>query len=246
MSSIRTALVLALAAFAGAALAAPLPVFAKDDPKAAKEAKDAEALKKRRNEYREKLKTKEGKLPFFDLSYAADPVKIKDTRWTQSDPPHPQAKEEDGMQLNATWSASQQQQGGIRVQVYKMIHKSLDGKSEFSYPFTNAGKQPKCADQSGMTEGFFLEWKKTMGDVVEKKCVEPKKSGVGPASQFASVIGTDKESQKRERRDVYTWLGPNATWVTLVTFSDKYLDDPAILAKAEEFIDSFKELKPPK
>jgi hypothetical protein len=250
MSRIRPTLILALAALGGAALsiaADPAPLLAKDEKKKddAKDAKKAADLKKDRDAYREKVK-KEGKLPFFDLSYAADPVKIEDTRWTQNDPPHPQAEEDKGLQLNAMWSASAQQQGGITVRVNKFIHTSPDGKSVYSYTFEKAGIQCKTAEIGKMTEGFYEDWKKELKDVVEKKCKAPDKCKVGPASTYASVVGTDPEAQKRERRDIYTWLGPNTTWAAIVTISDKYLDDPAIMKKAEEFIGSFKELKAPK
>jgi len=255
MARTRTTLIVTVAAlFGGLAASAALdarPVFAKDTPKdtakdakdAAKDAQDAAALKKKRDDFRAARK-KEGKLPFLDLSYAADPVAIKDTRWTQTDPPHPQAKEETGTQLSAGWSASTTQPGGISVVVNKYIHKSLDGKSEFTFNFEKAGITCKTADKAKMAEGFFMDWKKEL-KADDAKCTPPKDSNVGPADTYASVAGTDPVAQKRTRKDLYVWTGPNTTWVALVEFSDRFVDDKDILAKAAAFIGSFKKLKAP-
>lgn len=254
MSRIRTLALVGLVAVAIGSIAGSVAAsftgsltggdaFAKDDKKdAAKEAKEAAELKAKRDKFRDKLIT-DGKMPFYDLSYVADPKAAQETRWSQSNPPHPQAEEEKGLQFAASFKVSASQEGGIDIRGHKFIHKSLDGKSEYSYKFDRAGFDCKTADMKKMCEGFFTEWKKEMVDVREEKCVEPKKSSVGPADVFASVIGTNKESQKRERRDFYAWTGPNTSWFLIVTFSDKWLDEPAILVKAEEFVKTIKECK---
>jgi hypothetical protein len=240
----RKSLVLAASALVGAALGAALPLEARSALAGDlnKDLKDAEALKKKRDTFREKLK-KEGKFPFFDLTHAADQKVAQETRWSSDDMKSDKALEEPGPQLHAVWSASTTQQGGIDVMIHKFLHNSLDGKSEYTYTFEKAGKKAKTNDKKGIAEGFYLEWMKELKDPVPTKCKEPKKTTVGPAELYATVVGTDPASQRRVRWDLYIWTGPNTTYFTKVEIGDKYLDDPDIMKKAEDFIGSIKEIK---
>lgn len=240
MSRSRTAWILACAAVAGACLASapPSPAFAKDEKgDTAKDAKKAEQRKKDRDAFRQKRKD-EGKLPFYDLLYAADPKAIEDTRWSQTEPDSPD--EEKGFQLLASWSASLTQGGGITVQIQKFPHSSGGQPQGFKFD----GKEVKTSDVQGVAVGITAERTKGISDIRKDKSVlEPKKSKVGPADLYLSFYGTDKAAQKPTRMDYYFWAGSAATYMAEVTFSDKYLDDAAILKKAEEFVGSIKPLK---
>ena len=249
MARIRSIFVLAAAAVLGGALFATYSAHIASPPSARaaddKDAKKAEKLKAKRDAFRTKLK-EAGKFPFFDMSYAADQKAVQETRWTQTDPPpFADVSEEKGGQFWAVWSPDITKGWGVEIRVIKYIHKSLDGKSEFSMNFEHAGKTCKTADKKAMIEGFYEDWLKQARDVVESKCVEPKKKKVGPTEMWASIVGTDPEAGKRERRDFYLWTDANTTWIAVVRFNDKYLDDPGILEKAEEFIGTIRDLKPP-
>lgn len=229
-----------LAGVAVAGIAFPPAAEAGDDVKKALE------LKKKRDAFRKKLKDDQ-KLPFFDLSYAADLKVCKDLRWTQTDPPpFQEVKEEQGGQFFAVWSPDITKGTGIVIKAIKMVHKL--GNSEYSNEFKYIGKKVKCSDDDGILEGYYEDFK-----IVAKpderqlaKCIAPKKRKVGPADGYASVWGTDPETKKPTRQDFYKWKSGNETWVVIAEFNEKFLDDPDILEKAEELIRSIKELKPPK
>lgn len=209
---------------------------------------EAAALAKKRDEFRKKRK-EEQKLPFLDLSYAADLKVCKETRWTQTDPPHPEATEESGMQFRAGWSPDITKGGGISVTAYKWIHKSPDGKSVYTYEFKLLGTKCNTSESDKMMENFYAEDLKKLNpdDNQKTKCKKPAKKKVGPPTEmWASAWGTDPESKKRTRRDTYMWVDGGATWMIFAEFDEKYLDDPEIMDKAEDFIASIKPLKPPK
>jgi hypothetical protein len=233
-------LVLACAAALGGLLAsATVPALAGND------VKEMEALKAKRDKYRKGLKEK-GKMPFFDLSHAADPAKVQETRWTQSDPPPYQGVEEEkGVQFHAVWSPDITKGSPITVMIQKFIHKSPDGKSVYSLPFDHAGMKPECSDDDAMLDGFFLDTKRKMKEVKDEKCQKPKKTNVGPADGFASVVGLDPDSNKRERLDFYKWKTTNVTWIAKVTYEEKVMDDKDIIIKGEEFMKTITKLKPP-
>jgi len=239
----RFALVAALSAALGGVAATavlPPPVWAGD-----KDLKKLEALKAKREEFRKKKK-EEGKFPFFDLSYAADTKSMKETRWTQTDPPPFQEVSEDkGGQFFATFSPDITKGSAIEIKAIKYIHGDSVKKLEYSMNFEHAGISCKCADKDKMIEGFYLDEKRRMKDVIEDKCVEPKKAKVGPAKAYASVTGTDAQSGKRKRVDFYMWTDPNVTWILIVEINDKFIDEEGITDKAEDLIRSIKPLKAP-
>lgn len=248
MARIRPTLILTLSLALGAAAAALAPIDARPAlaGDANKDLKEAEKLKKRRDAFREKLK-KEGKFPFYDLSYAADQKACKESRWSQTDPPPVSAadlSEEKGHQFWATWSVDVTKGQGIEIRVIKMLHKPSPTQKGV-YEFKKIGQTVDVADDGKMIQGFYDETRKEFTNLVEAKCVKPTKKSIGPTKMFCSIFGTNTESQKRERKDFYVWTGPNTTWLTIVTFSDKYLDEPGILDKAAEFIGTWRELKAP-
>lgn len=232
-------LLAAAAALGGVTASAALPAFAGGN-----DVKKIEALRKKRDDYRKKQKDA-GKLPFFDLSYAADPKAVQETRWSQTDPPTSDAKEYEGLQFNAAWSPDITKGGAIRMFVQKFPHKTEDGKGKYTMNWEHAGKTCDCSDSDAMLLGKYLNEKRQMKDPIEKKCVEPKKRKVGPCDGYASVWGTDSQSQKRTRQDFYKWVDSGATWLITVVFEEKYLDDPGVMEKAEELIKTMRELKAP-
>lgn len=245
MPRVRPILVLAAAAVLGATFAAALP-----DPPAAraaddKDVKKAQALKAKRDAFRKKLK-EAGKHPFFDLSYAADQKAVQETRWTQTDPPpFADVSEEKGGQFFAVWSPDITKGFGIEIQVVKYLHKQPNSTGGYNVTFEHVGMTCSTADKAKMIEGTWKDWMKQVKEPVEAKCQEPKKKKVGPADTWASVVGTEPQGGKRERRDFYAWADGGSTWIAIVKFSDKFLDDPLILAKAEEYIGTWKDPKAP-
>lgn len=209
--------------------------------------KDPVKLKEKRDAYRKKQE-EAGINCYLDMTYGVDRgTKDKpkiDSRWSKSTF-ESDWKEDKGPQFRIVFSDSKFPEGsGIVFFVQKFIHKQ--GNSEFSVPFDHAGKSPKTGDKNGMIEGFYAEYANTLKDLVKDKCVPPKKATVKPADLYASVVGTNPSSTKRERMDFYIWQGPNTTWSVTVTFTGVCQEKSEIFEeKVEEVLKATKELKAP-
>jgi hypothetical protein len=239
----KKAVVLALAAALFSAAATTLvtqAASAKDDPVKLKADRDA---------FRKKMKEKKVWC-YFDLSYGVDSTKV-DSRWSAPDPPVSDAKEDEGIQFKAAFSAPAAAEGAaIDILIIKFPHKAVkDGKGvKYTREFPRAGKTVDCSDMKGMVDGFYLDQFKTYTEHAKDKCVEPTKAkAAGPADYWGSVTGMNPEAKVKERSDYFGWLGPNITWIAIVTYKGVYV------AKAEDFTDKVfdlmkatKELDPPK
>ena len=206
---------------------------------------DAEKEKEWKEKVTKKyVEKKEGAL-FHDYSHWVDLKSLKDTRWTVTKDLSKMVKDlkaESGPQLHATWTLSAQSGGAaITMLVIKMPHKK--GNSVFNQPFDNIGESIKVADAKKMHDAFYRDWVKASTDVVESKCVEPRKSKVGPASFYACAVATDKESKQREKREWYAWTTPNTTWILQVNYGKDVIDKEAVAEKAEAFVDAIDEVK---
>jgi hypothetical protein len=228
---------LSVAVALAAALAVPAALAGKDD---------AADLKKKRDDYKAKLK-EEKKLPFHDLSYYADLNVPKEFRWSQTDPPTSHdLSEKKGVQFRAAFALKEGSPPVIQVIVQKFLAK--EGNSTFSVPFEYAGFSAPVGDKKKMVEGFYLDWIKKSSEPVQDKCSkEPKKVSAGPADLFGTAVATDKESKKRERRDVFGWLGEGATWIAWFEYPDYEMVEKGKLdEKVLDLMKCLKDAKPPK
>lgn len=238
--SIRPFVVAAAVAAAAAltpVLTAP-PVLAKDDPAA--EAKAREAVKK---------DLKEKKFFYtFDLSYAVDSVKLKESRWNWSDPPYPAANEKDNLQFNVRLAA---ETGEVWVQfmVWKSPHFERNGnmQSNFQREFKSWGKTVLVSKVGDIAEGIYENWIREATDVIKDKCKATKKRNLGPGEYYATAVGTDKEDKKRVRKIWAVWStsggGVPCTWQAEATIAEKFIDTEEITKKAEDMIAGMKEIK---
>lgn len=204
-------------------------------------------LQANRDKYREKQESA-GIRCYLDLTYGVNAGTAEkpliDSRWTF--PAHPaDAKEESGIQFSAVFADPRASEpGAITLRVQKFIHKT--GKSEFTVPFEHAGVSPKTADAKGMIGGYFAEYAAVFTDVVKNRCVEPRKSRLGPADYFASVVGTSPQTKQRERVDLYLWQGPNTTWVCTFTYTGTFeRNSGSFEEKVEQLLKAHRELKAP-
>jgi hypothetical protein len=231
------ALATAVGAVAGSAVL-PATAFAKDDPVKIKEKRDA--FRKKQEEA--------GVICYLDLVYGVErgpkeKPKI-DSRWAK-EALNTDATEQKGMQFHILFSDSKFPEGSsIRMHIHKFVQKT--GTSKGVYSFDNAGKQVDVADKQGMVEGFYAEKTKVFKELVKDRLVPTKKVKVGPADLTCSVVGTNPESSKRERFDVYVWMAPNTTYLCLVIYSGVCQEkSEAFEEKVEEVLKAHKELKAP-
>jgi hypothetical protein len=238
--SIRPFIVAAAVAAAAAltpVLTAP-SVLAKDDPAA--EAKAREAVKK---------DLKEKKFFYtFDLMYAVDSVKLKESRWSWKDPPpFPEVSEKKGGQFWAVLASDAGEQW-VTITVQKMPHYERNGNSEttFNLPFKSWGKTVLVSKVDDMAEGFYEDWILEATDVIKDKCKKTKKRNLGPGEFYATAVGTDKEDKKRVRKIWVVWKttsGVPCTWIAIATIAEKFIDTEEITKKAEDMIGGLKEVK---
>ena len=230
------------AAFAAAAVLTsvlvPGPLLAKDDP--AEIAAAREAVKK-------DLKEKKSFFT-FDLSYAVDTVKLKESRWSWKDPPYPEAKEKEDLQFLATL-ASDSGEVWVRLAIWKSPHFERNGNmtTTFSHPFKSWGETVLVSKIDDMAKGYYEDWIREATDVVKDKCKATKKRKLGPGEYYATAVGTDKDEKKRVRRIWVVWgttgAGTPCTWLAQATIVDKFIDTEEIIKKTEDMIAGLKEIK---
>ena len=238
--SIRPFVVAAAVAAAAAltpVLTAP-SVLAKDDPAA--EAKAREAVKK---------DLKEKKFFYtFDLSYAVDSVKLKESRWSWKDPPpFNEVTEKKGGQFYAVLAAETGEQW-VQLAVSKMPHFERQGNSQsnFNYEFKSWGKSVAVSKTGDMAEGFYEDWIRECTDPIKDKSKATKKRTLGPGEYYATAVGTDKDDKKRVRKIWVVWgttgSGTPCTWVAVATIAEKFVDTEEITKKVEDMISGMKEV----
>ena len=236
--------VVAAAVVAAAALTPVLtsrPLLAKDDAAAIAAAK--EAVKK---------DLKEKKFFYtFDLSYAVDTVKLKESRWSWKDPPFPGANEKGDVQYLATL-ASDAGERWVQFIVIKRPHFERNGsqQSNFQHEFKSWGKTVPVSKIGDMAEGFYEDWIREATDVIKDKSKPTKKRALGPGEYYATAVGTDKDEKKRVRKIWAIWgttgSGTPCTWNVEATIAEKFVDTEEIIKKVEDMIAGLKEVKDPR
>jgi hypothetical protein len=237
--------VLAAAVAAAAALTPVLtsrPLLAKDDPAA-----QAAAREKVKKELKEK------KFFYtFDLTYAVDSQKLKESRWTWTDPPpFQEVSEKQGGQFYVTL-ASETGEQWVTLAVIKSPHFERHGnqQSDFQHEFKSWGKTVPVSKIGDMAEGFYEDWIREATDVIKDKCKATKKRTLGPGEYYATAVGTDKEDKKRVRKIWAVWGTTGAatpcTWIAIATIAEKFVDTDEIIKKAEDMIGGLKEIKDPR
>lgn len=230
----------------GGTLASVLSATAASAGDPAKEAREAEAVKAKREKLR-KERIDAGDWPYFDLSHnvTAKSSKLSD-RWSWSNPPHPQATEDKGVQFIAQWENKLGSGADIRVVVQKWEQKNNAAHTKGTFNFDSIGKTVEMTELEKLCDGFSEEWKKKATDVIEDKCVKTKKAkGMGPAAWYACAVGTDAESKKRERHEWFVWQTVNTTWLAEFTYQAITLDKPDWLDYGVDLMKATKALKAP-
>ena len=239
--------VLACAALVGGTVVSAVTPSVASAGNDAKDAKDAEKLKAKRDAFR-KTKKEEGMWPFLDLSYAVTWKSSKlDSRWTCQDPP-PGANntEKEGLQFYATWESKIGSGADITVAVQKWEQKNAAKNTVGTFNFENIGEKCEVAELEKVCDFFSREWKKKATEPVERMCETVKKAkSAGPANWYAVMTANDPESKKRERHEWFVWATANTTWMAHVTYQANTLDKPDWLAYGAEVVKAMKELKAP-
>jgi len=71
--------------------------------------------------------------------------------------------------------------------------------------FNSWGKSVAVADCAAMCAGFYWDWTLSARDVVRAWSVKPQAVVAGPARTWGDAVATDRQSERRERRDWYCW-----------------------------------------
>ena len=230
-----------LTAMALAAVAMPSALLARGD--------DAEKLKEDREKVREKYESKDekGGFTFYDLAYWIDVAKLEDSRWSKSEIREP--VHDKGVQLIAKWENAASAVPGMSISVivqkFKYYEQNGNTRTPYSLPFNNLGESVSTEDWEGMLNGFYEDWKRSAKDVLEDQCQAPKKHKGGVPKMYAVAVGTDGQSQQRERREWYVWPDSKqiATYVISITYGEPLLANEGLLEKGPDFVKNLKELK---
>jgi hypothetical protein len=244
MSHRALAVALAVAAAVAVAITPCITASAKDDPA---------AIKAKREAVRKKYKDAK-KYPFGDLSYYCDASNPKefDSRWSVSDTQEP-ADVTDGHPMFAATLGSGNDADPvpvIEIYVWRTPHWKDEGggkKSTFNHEFKSIGESVQISDVKKLAIGYYEDWIKECKDFIKDKSMPTTKKSVGPAEFWGYAVGTDKDKQKRIRRDWYLWAqqssSPPFTWLIQCDVSEKYIDSKERVAKILEVVSNIKELK---
>jgi hypothetical protein len=239
----------ALLAGSAAVFAVSAPASAaKDDPAAAKAAREA---------VRKKYKDAK-KYPFADLSYYLDTTKMKETRWEVHDTSEPSGVDDPHPMFSATLPSGNASDPTalVDINVWRSPHWKMEGgkKSVFSHEFKAAGKTAQVSNVKEMAAGHFEDFMKSCKEPLKDKSSAPEKKQTGPAEWWGWAVGTvdDKDDPwngKRARRDWFLWAQPSTappyTWLIQVTTSEKVYDKPEFVEKIVELVKNVTELKDP-
>lgn len=205
---------------------------------------DADPKAELRAKYKE-----EKKVLTWDMTYFVDMSKF-DSRWTIPEQPHPNAKEEDGLQLRATWQARSDQPVAITVLIWKSQMSTQQGsqRTVYSKQFKNIGESVSLQQISKIAELTYEDWVKGADEVETKRCTAAKKKSNGPAKFYATAVGKashpsegEDGQKKRLRWDWYTWSEPNELWEAWVIYDGSILDSDTVVEQGESFMKSVKE-----
>jgi hypothetical protein len=233
------------AAVAAAYVATPmLGASAKDDP--AKQAAEREALKK---EYTAAKK-------FIDSSftYFVDVTKLKDQRWTITSPAPSTDKKSISPVMTAVFNPNPNDaSASTSLLIYRDLQADSAAKTTSSMEFKAWGKQVKVADIAEFAQGWWEEFMRTATDPIKDKSKAPQKVTLGPAKLWAYAVGTDKDIQKRVKKDWYVWMNSDRsggyTWWIEATTSDKLFESKDFKTWAdvlEDFVAHIADLKDPR
>jgi hypothetical protein len=232
-------------AVAAAYLATPtLGVSAKDDP--AKQKADRDALVK---EYKAANK-------FIDSSftYFVDLTKTKDQRWTIDSPAPSNEKGKISPVMTATLAPNPTDAStSISLLIYRSLQADSAAKTVAQWEFKSWGKTVKVADMGEFAQGWWEEFMRTATDTIKEKSKAPQKVSLGPAKLWGYAVGTDKEMQKRVKKDWYVWINSDKsggyTWWIEATTAAKLMESKDFKEWADrldDFVAHLADLKDPR
>jgi hypothetical protein len=244
----RSFVLAATAAAAAIVLVPAAGVFAKDakdDPNAVRAAviKDYKAQKK---------------YVTADCMYFIDSTKV-DSRWAVDDP-KPMTDPNQGLMLHGNLAPVPANTAiAINVEYLKCIQETREGSTRhpFTHEFKAAGKVVELKDISGYVQAWWDEEMKTLVEPQKDKSSKgAEKCDLGPAKLRAWVVGTDKESKQKVRKDLFMWTRPDkaGTWTYWVEaqMPDKLFIDAAgkvsddYIPKLDTFLKQTADLKDPR
>jgi hypothetical protein len=233
------------AAVSAAYLATPmLRVTAKEDP--AKQAADREALRK---EY-----TAAKKYIDSSFTYFVDLTKLKDERWTITSPTPSTVKGSIAPSMTAVLSPNPSDaSASVSLLIYRSLQADSAAKTVANWEFKAWGKQVKVSDVGEFAQGWWEEFMRTATDPIKEKSKAPQKVSIGPAKLWAYAVGTDKELQKRVKKDWYVWMNSDKsggyTWWVDATTSEKLFESKDFkewAERLEDFVAHLADLKDPR